>query len=113
LAVEQKFTCFEFSENARVRAATSGEFSDFAYVCWVEYGNKHPNDIPQTWIALKRVMWARFVPSYYTRDLINKLQQLKQGAKVSKNIIKNYKLACCVVIWRKEGMLLWLDLWLV
>jgi hypothetical protein len=39
------------------------------------------NDIPQTWIALKRVMWARFVPSYYACDLINKLEQLKQGAK--------------------------------
>jgi hypothetical protein len=47
----------------------------------VEYGKKHPNNIPQTWIALKRVMWARFVPSYYAHDLINKLQQLKQGAK--------------------------------
>jgi hypothetical protein len=45
------------------------------------YGTKHPNDIPQSWIALKRVMRARFVPSYYARDLINKLQQLKQGAK--------------------------------
>jgi hypothetical protein len=52
LAVEQKFTCFEFSKNARVRAATS-EFSDFAFVWWVEYGKKHPNDKPQTWIALK------------------------------------------------------------
>jgi hypothetical protein len=73
LAAEQKFTCFEFSENARVRAATS-EFSDFASIWWVEYGKKHANDIPQTWIALKRVMWARFVPSYYARDLINKFQ---------------------------------------
>jgi hypothetical protein len=44
----------------------------------VEYGKKHPNDIPQTWIALKRVIRAKFVPSYYAR---NKLQQLKQGAK--------------------------------
>jgi hypothetical protein len=61
LAVEQKFTCFEFPENARVRAVTS-EFSDFASIWWVEYGKKHPNDIPQTWIALKRVMRARFVP---------------------------------------------------
>jgi hypothetical protein len=43
LAVEQKFTCFEFPENARVRAATS-EFSDFASVWWVEHGKKHPND---------------------------------------------------------------------
>jgi hypothetical protein len=79
LAVEQKFTCFEFPENARVRAATS-EFSDFASIWWVEYGKKHPNDIPQTWIALKRVMRARLVPSYYARDLINKLQHLKHGA---------------------------------
>jgi hypothetical protein len=37
--------------------------------------------MPQTWVALKQVMRARFVPSYYARDLINKLQQLKQGAK--------------------------------
>jgi hypothetical protein len=51
------FTCFKFPENARVRAATS-EFFDFASVWWVEYGKKHPNDIPQTWFALKRVMWA-------------------------------------------------------
>jgi hypothetical protein len=80
LAVEQKFTCFEFPENATIRAATS-EFTDFPSVWWVEYGKKHPDDIPQTWVALKRVMRVRFVPSYYTHDLINKLQQLKQGAK--------------------------------
>jgi hypothetical protein len=30
----------------------------------------------------KQVMRARFVPSYYARDLINKLQQLNQGAKM-------------------------------
>jgi hypothetical protein len=71
---------FEFPENARVRATTS-EFTDFASVWWVEYGKKHLDDIPQIWIALKWVMQARFVPSYYARDLINKLQQLKQGAK--------------------------------
>jgi hypothetical protein len=80
LAVEQKITCFEFPKNARVRAATS-EFSDFASVWWVEYGKKHPNVIPQTWIALKRAMRARFVHTYYARDLIYTLQQLKQGAR--------------------------------
>jgi hypothetical protein len=31
--------------------------------------------------ALKQVMWARFVPSYYAHDLLNKLQQLRKGAK--------------------------------
>jgi hypothetical protein len=47
LAIEQKFTCFEFPKNARVRGATS-EFTNFASVWWVEYGKKYPDDIPQT-----------------------------------------------------------------
>jgi hypothetical protein len=53
----------------------------FTSIWWIEYGTKHPDDIPQTWVALKWVMRGRFVPSYYARDLKNKLQQLKQGAK--------------------------------
>jgi hypothetical protein len=60
-------------ENARVRAATS-RFTDFASVWWIEHGKKNIDDIPQTWDALKRVVQARFVPSYYARDLLHKLQ---------------------------------------
>jgi hypothetical protein len=40
---------------ARVRVATS-DFTDFAYVWWVEYGKKHPNDIPQTWVVRNQVV---------------------------------------------------------
>jgi transposase InsO family protein len=80
IALDQKFACHEFPENKRVRAATS-EFTDFASVWWIEHGKKNPNNIPQTWDALKRVMRARFVPSYYARDLLHKLQQLRQGAR--------------------------------
>ena len=29
---------------------------------------------------MKRAMRARFVPSYYSRDLLNKLQRLRQGS---------------------------------
>jgi hypothetical protein len=76
IAVDQKFACHEFPENARVRAATS-EFIEFASVWWIEHGKKNPNNMPQTWDALKRVMRARFVPSYYARDMLNKLQQLR------------------------------------
>ena len=76
MAVEQKFTCHNFSENACVRVATS-EFTDFASVWWIEHSKKNPNNMPQTWDALKRVMRARFVPSYYARDLLHQLQQLK------------------------------------
>jgi hypothetical protein len=61
-------------------AATS-EFTDFASVWWSEYHHrKNPNNTP-TWDALKRVMRARFVPSYYARDLLHKLQQLRQRSK--------------------------------
>jgi hypothetical protein len=63
IAIDQKFACHEFPENTRVRAATS-EFMDFATVWWNEHV-KNPNNIPQTWNALKRIMRARFVPSYY------------------------------------------------
>ena len=80
LAVDQKFDCHDFSEGKRVRAATS-EFTDFASVWWSEYRRKNPNNTPQTWDALKRIMRARFVPSYYARDLLYKLQQLRQGSK--------------------------------
>jgi hypothetical protein len=80
LTVDQKFACHEFPENPRVRAATS-EFTDFASVWWMEHAKKHPNNIPRTWDALKRLMRTRFVPSYYARDMLNKLQQLRQGAK--------------------------------
>jgi len=73
MAVEQKFTCHDFPENACVRAATS-EFTDFASVWWIEHGKKNPNNMPQTWDALKRIMRAKFVPSYYARDLLNQLQ---------------------------------------
>jgi hypothetical protein len=52
IAVVQKFTCHDFSENARVRAATS-EFTNFASVWWIEHGKKNTDDMPQTWDALK------------------------------------------------------------
>jgi hypothetical protein len=80
LAVAQKFACHDFPENKRVRAATS-EFTDFASIWWSEYVRSHPNNTPQTWDAMKRVMQARFVPSYHACDLLHKLQLLRQGNK--------------------------------
>jgi hypothetical protein len=104
LVVEQKITCFEFPKNARVRAATS-EFSDYASIWWLEYGKKHANDIPQTQIALKWVMRARFVPSYYARDLINKLQQLKQGARSVEEYYQELQIGmlCCNLEEREDA----------
>jgi hypothetical protein len=80
ITVDQNFACHDFPQNARVRAATS-EFTDFASIWWIEHGKKNTDDKPQTWDALKWVMQARFVPSYYARDMLHKLQQLRQGTK--------------------------------
>jgi hypothetical protein len=80
LLVDQKFECHDFPNEKRVRAATS-EFSNFASVWWREHCRKHPNNIPTTWEALKLIMRHRFVPSYYARDLLNKLTRLRQENK--------------------------------
>jgi hypothetical protein len=77
MAIEQKFECYDISDTKRIRAATS-EFTDFASIWWQEYCRTN-RDVPTAWEGMKRVMRARFVPSYYSRDLLNKLQCLKQG----------------------------------
>jgi len=84
MAIEQKFECYNIPNNKRIRAATS-EFTDFVSIWWQECCRTN-RDVPITWEGMKRVMRARFVPSYYSRDLLNKLQCLKQG----KNIVEEY-----------------------
>jgi hypothetical protein len=79
LAVDQKFSCHDFPEDKRVRAATS-EFSDFSSIWWSEYHRKNSKTTPN-WDTLKRIMRTRFVPSYHARDLLCKFKQLKQGTK--------------------------------
>ena len=80
LAVDQKFACYQFPENRKIRAATS-KFIDFASIWWIE-ACRNENNIPRTWDAMKRMMRARFVPSYYACDLLNNLQRLRQGSKI-------------------------------
>jgi hypothetical protein len=103
IVVDQKFTCHEFPENKRVRAATS-EFTDFASLWWVEHGKKNPYNIPQTWDAMKRIMQARFVPFYYVRDLLNRLQQLRQTTKSVEEYYQELQMGmlCCNIEEDKE-----------
>lgn len=106
LAVDQKFVCHDFPENKRVRAATS-EFTDFASIWWSEYHRAHPNHVPQTWDALKRVMRHRFVPSYHARDLLNRLQQFRQGSKSVEEYYQELQtgmLRCGLVEGEEAGM---------
>uniref|UniRef100_A0A7N1A7T9 CCHC-type domain-containing protein n=1 Tax=Kalanchoe fedtschenkoi TaxID=63787 RepID=A0A7N1A7T9_KALFE len=105
LAVEQKLACHDFPENRRVRAATS-EFTIFASVWWSEYCRKNPNT-PETWDALKRIMRARFVPSYYARDMLNKLQQFRQGTKTVEDYYQQLQIAMlrCGLVEDEEGVM--------
>ncbi|KAA3449090.1 gag-pol polyprotein [Gossypium australe] len=78
LEVEQKFACHDIPANSQVKAAIS-EFTDFALIWWYEYKQAHPTTTPTTWAQLKATMRHRFVPSYYARDLLNKMQRFQQG----------------------------------
>jgi hypothetical protein len=74
LEVEQKFACHDIPTTSQVKAAIS-EFTDFALIWWREYKQKHPTLAPTTWDQLKAAMRHRFVPSFYARDLLNKMQR--------------------------------------
>jgi len=80
LEVDQKFSCHDIPANSQVKAAIS-EFTDFALIWWREYKQKHPATVPTTWDQLKAAMRYRFVPSYYARDLLNKMQCFQQGSQ--------------------------------
>jgi hypothetical protein len=80
LEVEQKFSCHDIAAHSQVKAAIS-EFIDFALIWWREFKIKHPTTIPTTWDQLKAAMRHRFVPSYYARDLLNKMQRFQQGSQ--------------------------------
>ena len=83
LETEQRFTCLQYPEERRVAAAVCA-FTSFACVWWSEHCRLYP--IPTTWAALKTAMRTRWVPPYYQRELLQKLQRLRQG----KNSVEEY-----------------------
>ena len=53
---------------------------------WSEHCRLYHDNIPITWDTLKNVTRTRCVPPYYQRELLQKLQHLRQG----KNSIEEY-----------------------
>ena len=76
LETAQCFTCLQYPEDRRVVAVVC-EFTSFASVSWSEHCRLYP--IPAIWAALKTVMRIRWVPPYCQRELLEKLQRLRQG----------------------------------
>ncbi len=73
------FASHNFDERQKVKVVV-GSLTGYALVWWSEYCRLHPDYIPTTWDDLKLAMRHTFVPAYYTRDMIKKLQHLKQGS---------------------------------
>ena len=78
IALNAIFVSHNFSEHTKVKSAISA-FTGFAVIWWNEYCRLYPAYIPNTWNDIKLAMRHKFIPSYYTRDMVKKLQNLKQG----------------------------------
>ncbi len=95
MKVDQIFSCHDFTEARKVQVAAL-EFTDYALVWWDQnIKDKRRNEEPQvaTWEEMKRLMRRRFVPSYFYRELHNKLQRLTQGSKSVDEYHKEMELA--------------------
>ncbi|RDY12097.1 hypothetical protein CR513_03156, partial [Mucuna pruriens] len=95
IKVEQVFRCFDFNNRMKVKLVTL-EFSGYALVWW----NQVLNDVVRrrrpsvdTWTELRRELRERFISSYYTKDLYNKLQRLYPRCKSVEDYYKEVKMA--------------------
>nr|KYP51279.1 hypothetical protein KK1_026964 [Cajanus cajan] len=80
MKVERLFACHKVSEEKKVPLATLS-FQGQAMYWWTTLGRERRlhNDPPiQYWNDLKSVMRRRHIPTYYERELMNKLQRLQQ-----------------------------------
>jgi hypothetical protein len=73
------FDSHNFTQHKKVKIAIS-KFIDLVSIWWNGYCRVNFECIPTTWVDLKLAMWHRFVPSYYTRDMVKKSQNLHQGS---------------------------------
>ncbi|CAJ2644940.1 unnamed protein product [Trifolium pratense] len=93
--IEQIFNCHNYSDVEKVQVA-SIEFKEYALVWWdklIKDRRRYDERPIDTWEEMKRIMRRRFVPSYYHRDLHNKLQRLTQGSKSVEEYFKEMEVA--------------------
>ena len=72
------------------------EFQDYVLIWWeqvLERRQARGEPPITTWAQMKDVMRARFVPTYYNRDLFKKLQLLKKGTKSVEEYYKEMEIA--------------------
>ncbi|KAG7564179.1 Reverse transcriptase domain [Arabidopsis suecica] len=88
--IELVFVCQECAEVNKVKIAAT-EFYDYALSWWDQLvtSRRRVGDYPiETWNQLKTIMRKRFVPSYYHRELHQRLRNLIQGSKTVEEYFK-------------------------
>ena len=94
LKVDKIFRSHNYVEERKI-AMASLEFQDYVLIWWeqvIECREVRGEPPITTWDKMKDVMRARFVPTYYNRDLFKKLQLLKQGTKIVEEYYMKWKL---------------------
>jgi len=88
------FDYHNYSDAKKVKLAVI-EFTDYAIV-WLDklvLSRRRDGERPvETWREMKALMRKRFVPSYYYRDLYQKLQRLMQGSKCVEDYYKEMEM---------------------
>ncbi|KAL1193256.1 hypothetical protein V5N11_017089 [Cardamine amara subsp. amara] len=85
--IEMVFDCKHYTEANKVKV-TATESSDYALCWWDQFvtSRRRNREFPvETWNEMKRIMRKRLIPSYYYRELHNKLRRLVQGSKTVEN----------------------------
>ncbi|KAI3448670.1 hypothetical protein Pfo_005335 [Paulownia fortunei] len=93
--MEMVFECHNYSENKKVKLAAI-EFTDYAIIWWdqlLKERRKNHERLVETWDEMKVIMRRRFIPSYYHRELYNKLQRLTQGSQSVDEYYKEMEIA--------------------
>ncbi|KAG9458137.1 hypothetical protein H6P81_002645 [Aristolochia fimbriata] len=81
--IELIFACHNYEEEKKVKLVAA-KFSDYALVWWddlMKSRRRNREDPIEDWDEMKKVMRKWFVPSYYYRELHQKLHRLNQGSK--------------------------------
>ena len=93
--IDLVFDCHNYSEEKKVKLAVIA-FTDYAIIWWdqlVTNRRRNTERPVETWGELKALMKRRFVPSYFYRDLYQKLQNLTQGFRSVEDYHKEMEVA--------------------
>ena len=95
LKVDKIFRLHNYDEEKKIAMATL-EFHDYVLIWWEQVikRSREKDEPPiMTWTQMKDFMRARFMLTYYTRDLFKKLQLLKQDTKTVEEYYQEMEIA--------------------